>query len=163
MAKAKASAASSSVSASGKPKNFRIVHAGMAFPVGSVVPRELFPKPDGHLHIGSIEETTEPVNVEVPAALLATATAAGLSSTADTADTAASAQALRDELATVAGKNSELTKQLDDAGERIAELELELETAVSERDAWKAKAEFKAETEAAKNPTAPFDAGIDSL
>jgi hypothetical protein len=147
MAKSKPAPASTSVSASGKPKNFRIVHAGMAFPVGSVVPRALFPKPDAHLHIGSISETTEPVNVEVPAALLVST-----ASPTDTNEASISTQALRDELATMAGKYSDLSQKFDEATERISELEAELEAAEAQRDDWKAKAEFQEKVAVEENP-----------
>lgn len=50
--------------------NFKIIHEGMHFPPGSVVPKEAFPLgASGHLHIGSIVKTRDPVNVELPDSL----------------------------------------------------------------------------------------------
>jgi hypothetical protein len=50
--------------------NFKILHEGMHFPPGSVVPAEAFPLgTSGHLHIGSIVKTRDPVNVEIPDSL----------------------------------------------------------------------------------------------
>jgi hypothetical protein len=148
MAKAKpADTATSVFSASGKPKNFRIVHEGMAFPAGSVVPRGLFGNPESHLHIGSIVETTDPVNVEVPGSLLNTQPKSSTATTTDKGDAA-----LREDLAKLAGQNSVLATKVDELTEQVAELELNLEVITAERDKLAAELAFLKQVDLEKHP-----------
>lgn len=44
--------------------NFQILHDGMGWPKGCVIPRDMFPgDPKGHIIIGAIKETNLPVTV----------------------------------------------------------------------------------------------------
>ena len=133
-----------------KPTHYRVAHLGMGFPIGSVLPASAFPSGvEGHLHIGSLVETTDPVNVDLPASMLQAELAVEKPAQESPTIAAASQKALdivhaelRQEIADTAARSVAARKALAEAEVEIDRLNKLVAELTTDRDEWKSLAEF---------------------
>ena len=118
-------------------KNYKIVHNGMPWPAGSVIPAHAAPKRiDQHLELGSIVETEDPVNIEVQDAKIKVP----MSSEALTEKERLE---IKQEFDKLTGKLAETRTELKTATATIKTLEDQVAALTKDRDDWKALAEHK--------------------